>query len=217
MLDYDDLIDRTLDLFRRTSAAWVLYKLDLGIDHVLLDEAQDTSPKQWEIVQTLVGEFVAGAGARGPKKRTLFAVGDDKQSIFSFQGAAPEKFAAMRRDFEGAIQGRRARMAQCAAAHFLPVERNRARGRRHGVRARDRFSRAFFRSDADRARASARRAAGQCRNLAAGGRRSETRRRRLGRALRPFERDLAAGAAGETDCTPYRLSGAARAAGRAMC
>ncbi len=99
MLDYDDLIDRTLTLFRRTSAAWVLYKLDQGIDHILLDEAQDTSPKQWEIVQTLVGEFVAGAGARGTKKRTLFVVGDDKQSIFSFQGAAPEKFGAMKNKF----------------------------------------------------------------------------------------------------------------------
>ena len=103
MLDYDDLIDRTLALFRRTSAAWVLYKLDLGINHILLDEAQDTSPKQWEIVQTLVSEFVAGAGARGSKRRTLFAVGDDKQSIFSFQGAAPEKFGAMRGQFRGAF------------------------------------------------------------------------------------------------------------------
>jgi ATP-dependent helicase/nuclease subunit A len=99
LLDYDDLIDRTLALFSRTSAAWVLYKLDLGINHLLLDEAQDTSPKQWEIIRTLVSEFTAGAGARSTK-RTMFAVGDDKQSIFSFQGAAPEKFGAMREDFE---------------------------------------------------------------------------------------------------------------------
>jgi ATP-dependent helicase/nuclease subunit A len=99
LLDYDDLIDRTLALFQRTSAAWVLYKLDLGINHLLLDEAQDTSPKQWEIIRTLVSEFTAGAGARSAK-RTMFAVGDDKQSIFSFQGAAPEKFGAMRTGFE---------------------------------------------------------------------------------------------------------------------
>jgi len=99
LLDYDDLIDRTLALFQRTSAAWVLYKLDLGINHLLLDEAQDTSPKQWEIIRTLVSEFTAGAGARS-HRRTMFAVGDDKQSIFSFQGAAPEKFGAMREDFE---------------------------------------------------------------------------------------------------------------------
>ncbi len=99
LLDYDDLIDRTLALFDRTSAAWVLYKLDLGINHLLLDEAQDTSPKQWEIIRTLVSEFTAGAGARSTK-RTMFAVGDDKQSIFSFQGAAPEKFGEMKDGFE---------------------------------------------------------------------------------------------------------------------
>ncbi len=97
-LDYDDLIDKTLALFARSSAAWVLYKLDLGIDHVLIDEAQDTSPKQWEIVRTIVSEFTPG-GARGNVKRTVFAVGDEKQSIFSFQGAAPLAFDQMRREF----------------------------------------------------------------------------------------------------------------------
>ncbi|MEI8274602.1 MAG: double-strand break repair helicase AddA [Hyphomicrobiales bacterium] len=98
LLDYDDLIDRTLDLFKRASAAWVLYKLDLGIDHVLVDEAQDTSPKQWEIIRTIVSEFMPG-GARPNVKRTVFAVGDEKQSIFSFQGAQPKEFDAMRRLF----------------------------------------------------------------------------------------------------------------------
>jgi ATP-dependent helicase/nuclease subunit A len=105
LLDYDDLIDRTLALFERASAAWVLYKLDLGVNHLLIDEAQDTSPKQWDIIRILLSEFTAGAGARGTK-RTMFAVGDDKQSIFSFQGAAPEKFGQMRavfkRDFKAA-------------------------------------------------------------------------------------------------------------------
>ncbi|HUN69339.1 MAG TPA: double-strand break repair helicase AddA, partial [Burkholderiales bacterium] len=98
LLDYEDLIGKTLTLFRKTSAAWVLYKLDLGIDHVLDDEAQDTSPEQWEIISTLVSEFVQ-AGARPEKKRTIFAVGDEKQSIFSFQGAAPHAFAEMREQF----------------------------------------------------------------------------------------------------------------------
>ncbi len=104
LLDYDDLIDKTLDLLSTTSAAWVHYKLDRGIDHVLIDEAQDTSPKQWEIITRLVGEFTAGAGARDFVKRTIFAVGDEKQSIFSFQGAAPYKFAEMRRHFERAYR-----------------------------------------------------------------------------------------------------------------
>jgi ATP-dependent helicase/nuclease subunit A len=98
LLDYDDLIDKTLALFGRASAAWVLYKLDLGIDHVLIDEAQDTSPKQWAIVRTIVSEFTPG-GARPNVRRTVFAVGDEKQSIFSFQGAAPKAFDEMRREF----------------------------------------------------------------------------------------------------------------------
>ena len=99
LLDYDDLIDKTLDLFSRASAAWVLYKLDLGIDHVLIDEAQDTSPKQWEIIKTICSEFMPG-GARENVKRTIFAVGDEKQSIFSFQGASPKAFDEMRHLFE---------------------------------------------------------------------------------------------------------------------
>jgi ATP-dependent helicase/nuclease subunit A len=101
LLDYDGLIDKTLALLTDVDAAWVHYKLDLGIDHVLIDEAQDTSDKQWEIVRRLVAEFTAGKGARD-LKRTIFAVGDEKQSIFSFQDAAPKQFALMRRYFERA-------------------------------------------------------------------------------------------------------------------
>ena len=104
LLDYEDLIDKTVTLLRdastkSTAAAWVLYKLDLGIDHVLVDEAQDTSEKQWEIIKILVAEFLPG-GSRENVKRTLFAVGDEKQSIFSFQGAVPHKFAEMREHFK---------------------------------------------------------------------------------------------------------------------
>jgi ATP-dependent helicase/nuclease subunit A len=99
LLDYDDLIDKTLALLGEDRAAWVHYKLDQGIDHVLIDEAQDTSSKQWEIIRRLVGEFFAGASAR-TIRRTIFAVGDEKQSIFSFQGAAPHAFAEMRAAFQ---------------------------------------------------------------------------------------------------------------------
>ncbi|HTK79175.1 MAG TPA: double-strand break repair helicase AddA, partial [Rhizomicrobium sp.] len=101
-LDYNDLITATLRLLNiSNAAAWVLYKLDGGLDHILIDEAQDTSPEQWEIVQKLTEEFFAGIGARGlfDMKRTIFAVGDEKQSIFSFQGADPAAFAANRRHF----------------------------------------------------------------------------------------------------------------------
>ncbi len=103
-LDYEDLIAKTLALFRNASAAWVLYKLDLGIDHVLVDEAQDTSPQQWEIIKTIVAEFAPG-GSRPNVRRTLFAVGDEKQSIFSFQGAAPLAFAENREHFRKLHEG----------------------------------------------------------------------------------------------------------------
>ncbi len=99
LLDYDDLIDKAGDMLDRVNSSWVHYKLDLGLDHVLIDEAQDTSEKQWRIVRELVAEFAAGAGARGSLARTLFAVGDEKQSIFSFQGAAPRQYEEMRRHF----------------------------------------------------------------------------------------------------------------------
>ena len=101
LLDYDDLIEKTLALFDNTAAAWVHYKLDLGIDHVLIDEAQDTSPQQWEVIRKLTAEFTAGEGARTHVRRSIFAVGDEKQSIYSFQGAAPHRFDEMRRHFAG--------------------------------------------------------------------------------------------------------------------
>lgn len=92
-LDYDDLILKTAGLLSREGDRdWVLYKLDGGIDHILVDEAQDTSPEQWQVIDALTREFFAGSGARDEVLRTLFVVGDEKQSIFSFQGADPEEF-----------------------------------------------------------------------------------------------------------------------------
>jgi ATP-dependent helicase/nuclease subunit A len=104
-LDYDDLIVRTGNLLARSEAAqWVLYKLDAGLDHILVDEAQDTSPAQWAIIAALAGDFFAGETA-APRQRTVFAVGDDKQSIFSFQGAAPRIVAEMERHFRRQAEG----------------------------------------------------------------------------------------------------------------
>ena len=99
LLDFDDLIDRTLALLDRSDSGWILHKLDAGIDHVLVDEAQDTSEAQWRILQNLTHDFSTGLGGRA-RDRSFFVVGDDKQSIFSFQGAAPLMFDAMRSTFE---------------------------------------------------------------------------------------------------------------------
>ncbi|MCK0197072.1 double-strand break repair helicase AddA [Ancylobacter sp. 6x-1] len=98
-LDFTDLITATRRLLdHENGSAWVHYKLDQGIDHVLVDEAQDTSPEQWDVIRPLVMEFFAGEGAQ-PRNRSLFVVGDEKQSIFSFQGADPRRFDAMRAEF----------------------------------------------------------------------------------------------------------------------
>jgi ATP-dependent helicase/nuclease subunit A len=103
VLDYSDLIEKTADMLSDTGSAWVLYKLDGGIDHVLIDEAQDTSPEQWSVIERLTEEFFAGVGARGDRERTIFVVGDEKQSIFSFQGADPRLFGEKRNDFRDRV------------------------------------------------------------------------------------------------------------------
>lgn len=115
-LDFDDLIERTISLLSTSqSADWVLFKLDGGLDHILVDEAQDTSPEQWAIIEALAREFFSGSGAREDVIRTLFAVGDEKQSIYSFQGAQPERFKQMGEQF--------AEMARQAEAlwHDVPL------------------------------------------------------------------------------------------------
>ena len=92
LVDFDDMISKTVGLFERADVApWILYKLDSAIDHILIDEAQDTNPHQWLVVEAIASEFFAGAGAQ-EKPRTVFAVGDAKQSIFSFQRADPQEF-----------------------------------------------------------------------------------------------------------------------------
>lgn len=104
-LDFDDLIERTIALLTDPSvAAWVLYRLDGGIDHILVDEAQDTSPEQWQVIELLAAEFTSGAGARD-EGRTLFVVGDRKQSIYSFQGADVAAFEEKRLAFKAKIEG----------------------------------------------------------------------------------------------------------------
>jgi ATP-dependent helicase/nuclease subunit A len=118
LLDYDDLIAKTASLLGRVEAAWVLYKLDAGIDHILLDEAQDTSESQWAILRRLTDEFTSGLGGReeSPQPRTVFAVGDEKQSIYGFQGAAPAVFGQERERL-----GKRILAAQ---QRFAPVALN---------------------------------------------------------------------------------------------
>ena len=111
-LDFSDLVEKTVELLtRRANAAWVLFKLDGGIEHVLIDEAQDTAPDQWDIFKALTQEFFVGSGAerREPAKadtpaRSVFVVGDQKQSIYSFQGARPERLLIEAQAYEAQIR-----------------------------------------------------------------------------------------------------------------
>lgn len=102
-LDYEDLIDATLTLMKSPDMmGWVMRKLDHRIEHLLIDETQDNSLKQWELAYLLVDELIANkdASRTAAMPASLLVVGDEKQSIYSFQGAAPEAFAKYRRQFE---------------------------------------------------------------------------------------------------------------------
>ncbi|MEM9059416.1 MAG: double-strand break repair helicase AddA [Pseudomonadota bacterium] len=96
LLDYDDLIGRSRSmLVEGAMREWILYKLDRGIEHILVDEAQDTSPQQWDVIRAISEDFLSGDSAL-QTNRSIFVVGDEKQSIYSFQGAEPQAFGRMR-------------------------------------------------------------------------------------------------------------------------
>jgi ATP-dependent helicase/nuclease subunit A len=106
-LDFDDLIERARDLLQTPDAvSWVQYKLDQQIDHLLVDEGQDTSPAQWAIIEALSAEFFVGSGAR-PANRTLFVVGDEKQSIMSVQGADVATYQRLRQSLRARAEAGR--------------------------------------------------------------------------------------------------------------
>ncbi|MEL7428466.1 MAG: double-strand break repair helicase AddA [Pseudomonadota bacterium] len=107
LLDYDDQIWKTVTLLGRTDIRdWIRFRLDRGIDHVLVDEAQDTSPAQWKIINAITEDFHAGKGSSNAL-RTVFVVGDEKQSIYSFQGADPREFDAQQRNLARRVENAR--------------------------------------------------------------------------------------------------------------
>lgn len=117
-LDFDDLILKTRDLIDQKKIgepSWVMYKLDQGIDHILVDEAQDTNPEQWSIIESLCDDFFSGIEHHN-EDRTIFVVGDEKQSIYSFQRASPEEFRRMKDNFAHRVKE--------AAKQWSPVDLN---------------------------------------------------------------------------------------------
>lgn len=119
VIDYNDLIYYTKKLLTTgTNAAWVLYKLDGGIEHILIDEAQDTSPDQWRIILALLDEFMAGETAV-ERNRTIFIVGDEKQSIYSFQGADQRAFSEVAQYVKNKLN-----LAQKVYYEDIPIRRS---------------------------------------------------------------------------------------------
>lgn len=102
MLDYDDLVYRAnLMMSEDNATGWVLQKLPGDLKHVLIDEAQDTNPDQWQLISSIATEFFKTPA----KDRTLFVVGDEKQSIFSFQRADPQEFGRRKKFFSDLVTG----------------------------------------------------------------------------------------------------------------
>ncbi len=105
VIDFDDMIRRTAALLGTSHMAdWVRYKLDRQIDHILVDESQDTNKAQWDIIDSLSDDFFSGSGAKSERVRTIFSVGDFKQAIYGFQGTAPERYREAGERFEEKIK-----------------------------------------------------------------------------------------------------------------
>lgn len=104
ILDFSDLILYTRKLFSDPQTmGWVLSQMDVTLSHILVDEAQDTSPLQWDIIRMLTGDFFDN-GDTSDLPRSLFVVGDTKQSIYGFQGADPVAFIRSRDDIARQIE-----------------------------------------------------------------------------------------------------------------
>ncbi len=105
LLDFDDLVYNANKMMKQDNAAgWVLQKLPGNLKHILVDEAQDTNPDQWDLVASIANEFFTNPARKAAKDNTLFVVGDEKQSIFSFQRADPEEFNVKKQFFADLVK-----------------------------------------------------------------------------------------------------------------
>lgn len=101
-IDFEDIISCMIDVLKYRDD--IRYQLDQSLEHILLDEAQDTSAEQWELIDLLAEEFWAHEFSLSCSKcRTLFVVGDHKQSIYSFQGADAKLFELKRLKYQEKI------------------------------------------------------------------------------------------------------------------
>ena len=128
VVDFDDMIRKTAELLGSSNMAdWVRFKLDRQIDHILVDEAQDTNKAQWDIIRSLSDDFYSGLGAHPEKVRTIFSVGDFKQAIYGFQGTAPERYREAGDRFRRTDSGRWLRAAETDPVAKFPFHRSNPR------------------------------------------------------------------------------------------
>ena len=131
-LDFDDQIARALALVTRSSAAWVLHKLDYGLDHLLLDEAQDTSAAQWGILAALTAEFFAGAGAAQREPHRL--CGRRREAVdLLLPGRGAGEVRGNEARLRNASSRRRAAVRRRAADLLVPVVADDSRRRRQDI------------------------------------------------------------------------------------
>jgi ATP-dependent helicase/nuclease subunit A len=119
LIDYEDLILKSLLLLKSsTNKEFILYKLYNNIHHLLIDEAQDISPWQWDIVKLILEDFFASQiqastnnsttkitiNCAENNSRSFFIVGDEKQSIYGFQGVNHYLFTEIKSEFSQKMQ-----------------------------------------------------------------------------------------------------------------
>ncbi len=118
VVDFNDMIRNAAALLTQPGISqWVRYKLDRRIDHILIDESQDTNKAQWQIVEALSDDYFSGSGASpDAKARTVFTVGDYKQAIYGFQGTDPQKYEEAKRLFNDKIEASDAQLHRLTLA-----------------------------------------------------------------------------------------------------
>jgi len=91
-LDFSDVENTLYEVLNRhkIDSEFLYFRLDARIEHILIDEFQDTNIAQYKLLSPLIEEIKSGLGQNG--FRSFFIVGDKKQSIYRFRGATPSLF-----------------------------------------------------------------------------------------------------------------------------
>lgn len=105
-LTFKDIEERAYFTLTKENAAidkdYIYFRLDGRINHLLIDEFQDTSASQWLILKPLAEEAMAGLGQKD-KRGSFFYVGDPKQNIYRFRGGSSSLFKKVLEKYKGSL------------------------------------------------------------------------------------------------------------------